>query len=80
MYYARKAVKDRLRASGYKLRDYSVADITLGAKAYLAAHPELVAKAKALCEEWHREHVAKLAARRVARRAKLASDAQRAQP
>jgi hypothetical protein len=68
MYYARKAVKERLQASGYKLREVAASDLTIAARAYLIQHPELMAKAKAICEELHREHAAKLAARRAARK------------
>jgi len=44
---AKNAVKDHIRAQGFKLHNYSAKDITLQAEAWLAARPEMIAEARA---------------------------------
>jgi hypothetical protein len=47
MYWARKAARDELRRKGFKVSDYTAAEITTLARTYLDAHrAELIAQAK----------------------------------
>jgi hypothetical protein len=52
---ARSAVKHRLRARGLKVQYIPHREITAMAQAYLAEHPELIAEAKPIIEQWRRE-------------------------
>jgi hypothetical protein len=44
---AKDAVKNQIRAQGEKIWSFSAKDITLGAEAWLAEHPEMIAEARA---------------------------------
>jgi hypothetical protein len=47
MYWARKAARDELRRKGFKVSNYTAAEITTLARTYLDAHrAELIAQAK----------------------------------
>jgi hypothetical protein len=48
---ARKMVRERLRQQGVKLSYVPVREIIVQAKAWLAAHPEIIAEAKAKAAE-----------------------------
>jgi citrate lyase beta subunit len=54
---ARKAVKRQLRAKGLRPTHIPPRQINVLANAYLAAHPELLAEARALVERWTAEGV-----------------------
>jgi hypothetical protein len=47
---AKNAVKNQIRAQGLKLHHFAAKDITLRAEAWLDAHPELFAEARAKAE------------------------------
>jgi hypothetical protein len=47
---ARKAIREQLRRQGVKLSYVKARDIVAQAKAWLAAHPEIIAEAKAKAE------------------------------
>jgi hypothetical protein len=44
---AKNEVKRQIRAQGLRVHDFSAKDITIRAEAWLAAHPELFAEARA---------------------------------
>jgi len=44
---AKNAVKNQIRAQGLRLHDFAAKEITLRAEAWLEAHPELFAEARA---------------------------------
>ena len=44
---AKNAVKHQIRAQGLKLWDFTAKDITRRAEAWLAAHPQMIAEARA---------------------------------
>jgi hypothetical protein len=66
---AQVAVKERIRAQGRTLRDYSAGDITAEADDYLDAHPELLEQAAATLIRWESAHRAKLLSRAQRKRA-----------
>jgi hypothetical protein len=49
-YAAKKIIKARIRAEGLRLSDFSAREITIRAEAWLEAHPELIAEARARAE------------------------------
>ena len=52
---AEKAVKQALKGRGLKPQYIPRREIVIMAKAYLAAHPELIAEVKPIIERWRRE-------------------------
>jgi hypothetical protein len=69
---AEKAVKLALRGQGLKPQYIARREIVIMAKEYLAAHPELIAEAKPIIEQWRREgFFGKRAARIVERNSQL---------
>jgi hypothetical protein len=52
---AEKAVKQALQRQGLKPQRIARREISLAAREYLAAHPELIAEAKPIVEQWRRE-------------------------
>ncbi len=52
---AENAVKRGLAAKGIKPQRIAKREISPAARAYLAAHPELLAQAKAIVEQWRAE-------------------------
>ena len=44
---ARRVIKARIRAEGLRLSDFTAREITIRAQAWLEAHPELIAEARA---------------------------------
>ena len=52
---AEKAVKQALRGQGLKPQCIARREIVALAKDYLAVHPELIAEAKPIVEQWRRE-------------------------
>jgi hypothetical protein len=52
---AEKAVKLALRGQGLKPQYIARREIVTMAKAYLAEHPELIAEAKPIVEQWRKE-------------------------
>jgi hypothetical protein len=52
---AEKVVKRSLAAKGIKPQLITKREITAMAKAYLAEHPQLIAEAKPIVEQWRRE-------------------------
>jgi len=44
---AKNEVKNQIRAQGLRVHDFSAKEITLRAEAWLEAHPELIAEARA---------------------------------
>ena len=52
---AEKAVKQALKGQGLKPQYIARREIVTMAKAYLAAHPELIAEARPIVEQWRRE-------------------------
>jgi hypothetical protein len=69
---AEKAIKLALQRQGLKSQYIARREIVIAAKAYLAAHPELIAEAKPIVEQWRREgFFGKRAAREVERNAEV---------
>jgi hypothetical protein len=54
-YEAEKAVKLALKGQGLKPQHIARREIVTMAKDYLAAHPELIAEAKPIVEQWRKE-------------------------
>jgi hypothetical protein len=46
-YAAKKLVKKQIRAQGLRVHDFTAREITLRAEAWLEAHPEMLAEARA---------------------------------
>ena len=44
---AKAAIKAQIRAQGLRLHDFTARDIAIQAEAWLAAHPEMIAEARA---------------------------------
>jgi hypothetical protein len=77
--HARKAVKEEVWAKGGKPNLVPLSVIQRMAKDYLIGHPELIAEARPVAEEMHRQHQAKLAYQRQ-RRANIRNDAPKSEP
>ena len=52
---AEKTVKQALKGQGLKPQHIARREIVTMAKDYLAAHPELIAEAKPIVEQWRKE-------------------------
>jgi len=66
---AQAAIKRQLQAQGRrKPSQVPMREIALAAKEYLAAHPELIAEAKPIVEQWRREGFFGKRAARIAER------------
>jgi hypothetical protein len=46
-YAAKREVKKQIRAEGLRLSDFTAREVTIRAEAWLEAHPELIAEARA---------------------------------
>jgi hypothetical protein len=75
---AEKAVKLVLKGQGLKPQYFARREIVSHANEYLAAHPELIAEAKPIVEQWRREgFFGKRAARELERNSQVMSKGER---
>ena len=79
-YEAEKAVKLALKGQGLKPQYIARREIVTMAKDYLAAHPELLAQAKPIVEQWRREEFFGKRAARVERNSQHLHKSRSAEP